>query len=648
MAAADGTAPTAQDLYELSLEDLLRIEVVSGASKFPQPTTDAPASVSIVTAEQIRRYGYRSLEDILRSVRGLYVSYDRNYSYIGMRGFGRPGDYNTRVLLLIDGHRLNDPVYGQAPIGTDFPIDVSLIDRVEVIRGPGSALYGTGAFFGVINIVTRAPGEMRGTRAEVTSGTLGTNSARASFGHQGGAVNFLVSAFGYRSRGASRLYFPEFDADGQGGMVAGLDRDQASGVFASASFGGIAIRAAHERRDKRVPTASFGSIFGDPAERTFDAHSFVDVAYSRTAAGWQGTARAGYDRYLYKGLYPFDYGEDIGRYEFKDGTVSDTVSGEVTVRRNLGRRNSVVIGGEARSAVRANQWDNEPITARLDDKRHTNTGALYVQDEFSVIPHVLLADVGLRVDHEPVIGLKASPRAALVSHPWKGTAIKALRGAAFRAPNVFERYYYSVMRDLHPPLVPERVTTNELVWEQNLGRQLRTTATVYHNDVDNLITERTYDLPGSVYDGGLYYANAGSTKVTGFEAEIEARWASEISMRVSHAQAHARDGAGLSLSNSPVAVESVNLVLPLLRQRAYVSAEGQYLSSRLTVHDARVPAYYVQNAALTIDHVGRFDFSMSVRNLFNTTYADPGGEEHVQNTIPQDGRTLTIRVAATF
>ena len=74
---------------------------------------------------------------MLRSVRGFYTTYDRNYSYVGIRGFARPGDYNTRVLLLVDGHRLNDGIYDMAPIGTDFPIDVSLIERVEVIRGPG-------------------------------------------------------------------------------------------------------------------------------------------------------------------------------------------------------------------------------------------------------------------------------------------------------------------------------------------------------------------------------------------------------------------------------------------------------------------------------------------------------------------------------
>ena len=115
--------------------------------------------MTIVTAGEIKRYGYRTLADILRSVRGFFVTYDRNYDYVGVRGFGRPGDYNSRVLLLVDGHRINDNVYDTASIGTEFPVDVDLIDRMEIIPGPSSSLYGNNAFFGVINIITRK-GEM--------------------------------------------------------------------------------------------------------------------------------------------------------------------------------------------------------------------------------------------------------------------------------------------------------------------------------------------------------------------------------------------------------------------------------------------------------------------------------------------------------
>ena len=162
--AAENVNNATGDLTDLKLEELMEIEVVTvyGASKFEQKVTEAPAAVSMVTSSDIKRYGYRTLADIMRGIRGFYTTYDRNYHYLGMRGFSRPGDYNFRFLLLVDGHRINDNIYNTAFIGTEFPIDVDLIDRVEVIRGPSSSIYGTNAFMGVINVITRRVNDLKG------------------------------------------------------------------------------------------------------------------------------------------------------------------------------------------------------------------------------------------------------------------------------------------------------------------------------------------------------------------------------------------------------------------------------------------------------------------------------------------------------
>ena len=137
---------------------------VYAASRHEQKSSEAPASVTIVTSEEIRRYGWRTMLDILRSIRGFYASYDRNYSSIGVRGILRPGDYNTRILVLVDGHRVNDMLYGQSGLTYDFPIDVDLIDRVEVVRGPSSSLYGSNAFLAVVNVTTRVVSVWKASR----------------------------------------------------------------------------------------------------------------------------------------------------------------------------------------------------------------------------------------------------------------------------------------------------------------------------------------------------------------------------------------------------------------------------------------------------------------------------------------------------
>src|ERR1700730_11655721 len=200
-AAQQGT----KDLGEASLEELGTIQVYS-ASKHMQNASDAPSSVTVITADEIQEYGYRTLADILQSVRGFYITSDRDYSFVGVRGFGRLGDWNPRILLLIDGHRVNNNILGQAMIGTEFLLDVDLIERIEIIRGPNSSLYGADAFFAVINVITRTPPQLKGVELSLTPASFGTYQGRASYGGQYKGVDMLLSGTFYNSRGQTFFY----------------------------------------------------------------------------------------------------------------------------------------------------------------------------------------------------------------------------------------------------------------------------------------------------------------------------------------------------------------------------------------------------------------------------------------------------------
>ena len=117
--AAEPTAAKASDPTEISFEDLVKMEIptVEAASKYKQKTTEAPSSITIITSDEVKKYGHRTLADILRSAPGLHVSYDRNYSFLGVRGFNL-GDNNNRVLLLVNGHRINNSLSDSAYLGT--------------------------------------------------------------------------------------------------------------------------------------------------------------------------------------------------------------------------------------------------------------------------------------------------------------------------------------------------------------------------------------------------------------------------------------------------------------------------------------------------------------------------------------------------
>ena len=167
-ALAFGSHPAAgQDPASgLAALDSLRAQRVSSASKYDQRQIDAAASVSIVTRDEIQALGYQTLDEILKNQIGFYSGNDRQYSDIGVRGLGRPGHYNNRILLLVDGHSLNDDYSGGTRVGSAMAVDLDAVQRVEIVRGPGSSLYGARAMLAVVNLVTRKGRDLDGTVAD--------------------------------------------------------------------------------------------------------------------------------------------------------------------------------------------------------------------------------------------------------------------------------------------------------------------------------------------------------------------------------------------------------------------------------------------------------------------------------------------------
>ena len=211
--------------------------------------------------------------------------------------------------MLVNGHRVNDSVYDQAPIGADFGVDVALFDRVEIISGPASSLYGTSAFFAVVNVITRSGASLAGISVEIDAGTLGTAMARISGGKRfANGVDLIVSGTLDRVGGDNRLYFPAFDTPTtNSGVAEDLDAERIGDVYGRLTVGDFAFMAAVGRRSKFVPTASFGTIFNEQItpERTTDQHAMITGEYNRTFGATHVAFDAGFDRYDYNGVYPF-------------------------------------------------------------------------------------------------------------------------------------------------------------------------------------------------------------------------------------------------------------------------------------------------------------------------------------------------------
>lgn len=198
VAQAEESVSAEQNLIQIPIDQLVNMEVDS-ASKIARQVSDAPSAVSIVTAEDIKSYGYHSLAEILESMRGLYVTSDRAYSFLGGRGFGRPGDFTGRIMLLVDGNQVNNNIYNSAGLGTTGLIDVSLIERVEYVSGPGSTVYGNNAFYGIINVVTKPGHYINGLQVTGEVGSYNSRDLKINFGKRfDNGADVLLSASGFR------------------------------------------------------------------------------------------------------------------------------------------------------------------------------------------------------------------------------------------------------------------------------------------------------------------------------------------------------------------------------------------------------------------------------------------------------------------
>lgn len=146
-------ASGAESPDDKALEALLGREV-QGPSRYAQSLMDAPASVSVLQREEADALGHQTVGELLARLPGIYLGNSRSYSSLGLRGFNRPGDYSSRVLMTIDGQRVNDAIYDQGLPQLEFPVMAEWVKRVELVHGPSSSIYGGNALLGVVNVVT--------------------------------------------------------------------------------------------------------------------------------------------------------------------------------------------------------------------------------------------------------------------------------------------------------------------------------------------------------------------------------------------------------------------------------------------------------------------------------------------------------------
>jgi iron complex outermembrane receptor protein len=622
-------------LTELSLEQLLQTEVIT-ASKIAQQITDAPSAISIVTADDIQSYGYRTLAEILESMRGLYVTDDKAYAYLGGRGYGRPGDFTGRILLVIDGIQVNENIYGSSFIDHSSIIDVDLIERVEYVAGPGTSINSHNAFYGVIHVTTKTGAQLDRVQAKTEVGSYSTKSIRVSYGKElENDMSLLLSASGLHSDGQDYFFPDAVDiAENIDGIASNLDDQSNRRLLGKLNWESGFLQAMYAKRKKDIPTAPYGATFNAP-------YNYQDTSFN---FGLQQNFELHKDLKLSVNAY-YGYYDYVGNAFYDEEPWPDSSRGQWAGVNTQFSNSSIENHQLVYGLEYKNNFEQTVETPEYESTNKDQVFSVYVQDQIKLNESFTLSG-GLRYDYsEQISSGNLNPRAAIFYHYDDKTTFKLSYSRAHRLANPFEKYYTDTEFLLgNEGINPEQIDAYELVAEHDFGHQSRLLASIYYYETKDFIS--SVDLGDDVSQ----FQNTQGHETKGFELEYEKHWYSGVRLRTSYAYQYTLAPDSSWQVNSPKHIAKINLTTPIFNHQWRAGIETFAYSRRKTEFDTSLGGYGLTNLTLTSDRlISDLTVTMGIRNLFDKDYQHVAPDTNTyQTVIPQNDRNYFIQLQYDF
>ncbi len=593
-------------------------EVVVTATRRQQPKQTASASVTVVTAAEIAASGAITTAEALRGALGVDVS-----------RFGAVGQLATptlrgasagQVLVLVDGRRANNPQNGQADL-SDIPVEN--IERIEVVRGGASALYGSDAIGGVINIITRTPKAARETRFLEGYGTFNTHLLTGSHSGSAGQWRYALSAQNTSSDNDFSYFSPT-----AGKHVDRLNADYSAWDVTTRVIGDLGsqrrltLSAEYGYGKKNLPGST---SWATPEARQQDRRTLFDVGYQTPL----GTGDAGLRLYRVQNRMRYT---DPQQYPApaNDTHTATTDAAELLGHARLAQRNDLTYGYEFR---------NEHLDSTAIGKQARSVNALFAQDQIGlgrlqVVP-------GARVDLTQGFTGEVSPKLGLVYRLSDALTARANAGRSFRAPTLNDLYWPedSFSRG-NPGLTPERALTTDLGASWAAAHNVDIEANAFYNRVSDLIAWQ----PDVFVAGKWSPVNVGKASILGVEAGASWRATSRLTTKANVTYQNARD-----ISGSPTSDGKRLLLRPDVLASAGATYQAGPASLGLNLHytgrraaDA-ANTTFLDGALVTDLHFEvpfgkRVTAALQVQNLFDARY-------EMQPGYPLPGRTIALRLS---
>ena len=652
-----------------------KVPSVMLASKTMEKVNEAPAIISVITAAELKKMGARTYLDALKQVPGVEISLARYGQYeIAVRGIKTSG--TEKVLVLIDGHSVNESFFGSAMTLYD-DLSIDNIKQIEVIRGPGSALYGANAFVGVINIVTKKAKDIAKQSFITQVGSWHTKKVGLLFGKEfpAGDVAGYVEYFdtdGFKEEVTSDL---QTILDGLGGSSASLAPGKTYfpkeklDFNLNASYGDISLSSKFLKR-KRGDYIGLVYSLGDETEMDLK-QGFLEVKYNKEITTECSLEyRIFYDYFhedIYFQVFPRGYTNSLGEV-FSEGYIigpavtNQKYGTELQLNFKVHENHDSMVGlfyeylnqNDVTFKSNANPFTDAYLGGYIDVTEPWNWNknvirkiwAVYLQDRWS-ITEKLNVTLGVRHDDYSDFGGTTNPRVGIVWKNSEALSFKILFGKAFRAPNFRELYDRNNTSTVgNPELDPEKITTYELGVSYD-KEKVRASAACFSNEIKNTIVEGAKPSPT---DPSPFVNLSGTTKVRGLELEGRYLLSQDNYLYANYSYQHTKDASGNSLHDVPQHKGNLGGNFRM----------GEYLNSNTNLFisgkrprapgDGReaIGSYVLVNTTLIANNFSdSWELSFSVYNLLDRNYDEPG-PTLIPDDYPQAGRSYWLKAAYSF
>jgi outer membrane cobalamin receptor len=637
------------------------------ATKTLMESRKAPAINSVITAQEIRNMGARNVFDVLDKIPGFSTSWNQIKGIINVRGVQT--DYAEKVLLMIDGVRIRDSYTGSPTFlfGEDLMVDN--IKRIEVVRGPGSALFGANAFVGVINIITKDPEDYANDKvmASATVGSFNTQQYNVSYAHNKGDLK-ACAHFNYLDTDGERPWIQEDALSNSSvynrsaslapGRAQGFDRKLDAGV--KLKYKDFSLKGRIINKKRGLFAGTLGALNNDSYLDTL--MGLVDLDYHKEITNNLNIAGKFYfvhmDYKAYSELYPpgFTGGNDMGLIgipKFKNNVIGTELSVNYTLGDHL-ITPGLVFENDRQYDVRSINNFADPFSPPVDTTETSNFNknvtrrvwAAYIQDMWEITAYDSLT-LGVRYDHYSDFGGTTNPRVGFV-HEFKNEMIlKLLYGKAFRAPNNNE--LYSINNPVvvgNPNLKPETTQTYEASFEIPFQRYFTFDISCFYNVINNIIQWDTSKPAPYTFING-----SGESNILGTEAELKFNFGKNRYGYANVSYQHSEDDQGRPLPYVARWMGNVGYnheFFGKLNANVNLYWIGDRTRAAGDTRD-KAPAAAVVDLTLILKHFYKgFEIKGSIFNLFNSSFVAPSTITTITDDLPLHGRMFLAEVRYKF